>query len=438
MAHKSRPFAKALIIMALGLLAVPASGATLVVDQDGQATATNCAGVAPAFVSIGAAVTAALGGDTIVVCPGTAPYDEQVAITKALTVKGFAQTRAVIRPTALIANTTSAFSGAPIAALIVVADTTATLTNLVFDGSGANMGGTDCSVPNIIGVFYRNASGRLSDSTVEHIKLSPGLEGCQGGLGIFAQSGGGGTSDLIVDGVSVHDYQKNGVVGNEVGTTIVVTNSVVRGDPPANVSVQNGVQIGFGATGSVISNRITDQLYLPCTFPYVPGGGCDTGASLGVLVFDADTDVMVSENTISNTQGGIYIGGGIIQQGTNTSDIDSNSISATRVFDGIVIVGDDHNISRNIITDSDEAGVFLIGSANTVLSNRIQEAAVGIWEYSGTGNSYPIAGARTNRLFDVAEPVVTSSPISVQSTTHGRTAPTAAAAAARTATPQRF
>jgi pectin methylesterase-like acyl-CoA thioesterase len=49
---------------------------TLVVDDDGQGTATSCNAGAPAFSSIQAAVNAAAPGDTILICPGT--YDEQV------------------------------------------------------------------------------------------------------------------------------------------------------------------------------------------------------------------------------------------------------------------------------------------------------------------------------------------------------------------------
>ena len=137
-------------------------------------------------------------------------------------------------------------------------DTTARLKNLVIDGSLATPAGADCSVPNVVGIFYRNSSGTVSDSTVRNVKLAAGLEGCQAGLGVFAQSGAGGTADLTLTGVNVHDYQKNGVVGNEVGTTITVMDSQVLGDPANNVSVQNGIQIGFGASGVLDGNRIFD------------------------------------------------------------------------------------------------------------------------------------------------------------------------------------
>ncbi len=134
-----------------------------------------------------------------------------------MTIRGFTQTEVIVGPTSVAANTTNLFSGAPMAVLVIVADTNATLTNLVVDGGTANVGGADCgSVPNLVGVFYRNASGTLSNSTVRNVRLAPGLEGCSAGIGVFAQSGAGGTSTLTVDGVSVRDFQKNGIVANEV------------------------------------------------------------------------------------------------------------------------------------------------------------------------------------------------------------------------------
>lgn len=425
MHQHSRNLVHASLILALGSWAAPAVAATRVVDQDGQATASNCDAANGAFMSIGAAVAAAVGGDTIVICPGTAPYDEQVVINKALTVKGFAKTSVVIRPTPMVANTTSLYSGGPIAAVVVVMDTTATLTNLVVDGGGADLGGSDCSAPNIVGIYYRNASGTINDSTARHLRLLPGLEGCQAGLGIFVQSGAGGTSTVTVDGVSVHNYQKNGIVANEEGTTVIVKNALVAGDGPTNGAVQNGIQFGFSATGTVTASRIIDQIYSPCTHPYVPGGGCDTGSSFGIIIFDAGNEnVKVNNNTIGNTQAGIYIGGGIIQAGTNGAEVLSNNVFATHVFQGIVIIGDGNYVNNNTITNSDGPAVFISGNNNLVTANRIQEAPLGIWNYSGTGNTYPVTGAGRNPVFNVDVATSGGSLLRVQSTATAQTTST--------------
>ncbi|HUS26172.1 MAG TPA: hypothetical protein VMY99_02390 [Nevskiaceae bacterium] len=64
-----------------------AATATLVVDDDGQATANNCnSSTATPYTTIGAAITAANANDTVKVCPGA--YAENVVVDKALTLKG--------------------------------------------------------------------------------------------------------------------------------------------------------------------------------------------------------------------------------------------------------------------------------------------------------------------------------------------------------------
>ena len=116
--------------------------------------------------------------------------------------------------------------------------------------------------------------------------------------------------------------------------------------------------------------------------------------------------MLVRNNTIANTQVGVFVGGGIIQSGSNRADVSFNSISATYVFDGIFISGDGHVIKKNVITSTDRTGVFLFGNANRVESNRIQEAAVGIWDFSGTGNTYPLTRGKKNILINVEQNIM--------------------------------
>jgi len=77
-----------LALVAIGGRGAVAEAATLVVDDDGFASATNCNDLTtPAFTTISAAVAAASPGDTIKVCPGF--YNEQVSInTDNLTLLG--------------------------------------------------------------------------------------------------------------------------------------------------------------------------------------------------------------------------------------------------------------------------------------------------------------------------------------------------------------
>jgi len=72
-----------LLVLSTVLPAIPvvrASLATLVVDDDGYASPTDCDATDTAYNSIQAAINDASDGDEIVVCPGT--YNEQITINK--------------------------------------------------------------------------------------------------------------------------------------------------------------------------------------------------------------------------------------------------------------------------------------------------------------------------------------------------------------------
>ncbi|HKN58119.1 MAG TPA: hypothetical protein VJV97_04655, partial [Gemmatimonadaceae bacterium] len=68
------------------IVSMRVEAATLVVDDDGMASVSNCNDSAMTYMTISAAVMAANPNDTIIVCPGL--YLEQVMINKTLTIRG--------------------------------------------------------------------------------------------------------------------------------------------------------------------------------------------------------------------------------------------------------------------------------------------------------------------------------------------------------------
>ena len=358
-------------------------GATLTVDDD----RVQCPSAA--FISIQAAVNAANPGDKINVCPGT--YNEQVTINKSLTIQGVAvggNNQAIVKPTNMVVNSFSLASGNPIAAIILVDGASRVdLTNLTIDGVNNNIGG--CA-PNLIGIYYRNSSGKADSVAVRNVRLVPTLAGCQSGLGIFAQSGNGGSSKVQVLNSSVHDFQKNGITGNEPGTEINVKGNSVSGDGPSPIIAQNGIQIGFGAKGTVDGNSVNNVIYTPCISVNV----C-AASSTGILVFDPASPVRISNNNVANTQTGIYLQ-------ANKAEAGNNTVFQTRIFDGIAIVGDRNTVNGNSISNSDESGVFVQGNKNEVNGNTINETPIGILEFppsSGNkfgGNHFFNAGVNTD------------------------------------------
>ena len=373
------------LIQAFVLLALPASmwGTTRAVSNAGVIL-----GCAATFTTIQAAIAASAPNDTVVVCNTGLPFNEQVVISKAITLEG--QTGAEIQPNPLVANTASLTSGNPIAAAIWVTPGTTgvIISGLIVDGS---LNGITGCLPNPIGIYFQNASGTVSHNAVRYFELGAGLEGCQAGIGIFAQTdGSGGMATVTAHANSVHDFQKTGIVGNEAGTTLTATANIVTGLGPSPNIAQNGIQIGFGATGSISGNTVSNVSYSPCSSV----ANC-SGSATGILLYDPSGAIATHNNNVSSTQGAV------VYFSVNGGAVSSNVISNTLVFDGIDIdtdgstPGTGNTVNLNTVMNSSESSVYVNTAGNSVLNNMFVEAPIGIW-FVATGNNQS-----GNKFFDI-------------------------------------
>jgi hypothetical protein len=318
-----------------------------------------------AFTQIQAAVNAANPGDHIRICPGT--YPEQLTITKPLDIDG--DNGAILQPGPIVQNTTSLFDASPIATAILVADTTdVSINGLIVDG--INNGIAQCG-PDLIGIMFRNASGAVADSAIRNFTLSASLAGCQSGTGIFVQSGAGQISTVTIANCSIHDFQKNGITGNEIGTTVFIQRNVVTGSGPTPAIAQNGVQIGFGAKGAIQHNVVTNNLYSLCIA--VPT--CQAVAT-NILVTQSD-GIEVSGNKAGLSQVPIFVDG-------NHAHVCDNEAFAANVFDDIRIEGRSAEVAVNRLFNGAESAVFLMGNNSSVQQNEIGDSTIGILEASGS------------------------------------------------------
>jgi Right handed beta helix region len=352
----------ALALLTLGGSVTPPVGhaaMVIIVGQNGRL----CPGAQ--FAKIQDAVNAASAGDSIQICPGT--YIEQVSITKPLQLNG--NNGAIIRPANVAANSTGLASGQPIAAIVLVQDTTGvTIRNVIIDGN--DNGISECA-PDLIGVFYRNASGELSHVAVRDVKLNSTLNGCQSGSAILVQSANGVNSVVAIEESSIHDYQKNGITANEVGTQVTIEGNVVTGLGPTTGATQNGVQIGFGAMGSIQHNTVANHIWSPC----VSLESCDFKSD-DILVFQSN-GVSVDHNAMGVSQTGIAIVG-------DQGQVFDNDVFDSQIFDGLELIGNENTAERNRITHSDQAGVLIAGNDNVVRQNTINESAVGVLKVTGS------------------------------------------------------
>jgi hypothetical protein len=251
-------------------------GIVFVVGFGGQLMATTvqvgtCRNHVTTFTTIQAAVNASSPGGTVLVCPGT--YPEQVKINKALNITGVQSgtldAAVVVAPTGgVVKSTTSLATGDPIAAQILVTETTGVnISNLTIDGSNNGISSSGCTPLNLVGLLYQNASGTVNHVAAINQALTGNSIGCQVGLAIFVQSGNSGTSNVTISNSHVENYQKNGITGNEVGTTVTITGNTVVGQGRTNGAAENSIQIGFGAAGKITSNVAMDDVWAPDTDP---------------------------------------------------------------------------------------------------------------------------------------------------------------------------
>jgi parallel beta-helix repeat protein len=374
----------ALAVILLSVLVFPAKalpprGAQLVVDDD----KVECPNAG--FTHIQDAVDAASPGDEIHICKGI--YVEQVAIHKSLTID--ADNGAILMPSSMQANTSSLFDAAPIATALLVADATGvSISGLTVDG--VNSGISQCA-PDLIGISFQNASGELDRIAVRNFKLTASLNGCQSGTGIFVQSGNGGVSKVEIEHCTVHDFQKNGITADEIGTVTIIRRNIVTGVGPTTGAAQNGVQIGFGAGGSILDNVVTNNVWAPCTAV----ASC-TAVATNILVTQSDA-VEVSGNTAGISQVNIFVDG-------NNAEIRRNETFASVVFDGIRLEGNQSRIRENHVYNGAESGIFLSGNNNVVTDNVITEAAIGVLKEAGSSGNV----IRGNRFFNT--PVAVQDP----------------------------
>jgi len=242
-----------------------------------------------AFATIQDGVNAVADGGKVIVHEGT--YEEQVVVDgKNLTLEGRPRYKATILavpdqkgPIVWVRN----------ADRVIVR-------NFTIDGAGRGYPGCVGGDDRFQGVYYLNASGKVQWNRIKGIKHPPGYEGCQSGGGIYVLSRDGGTSKVWIEHNTVKDFQKNGITANTyygTGTTVVrIKKNRVYGWGPTDKIAQNGIQIGFGATGSVYNgNFVTGIAYAG---PY--------WSASGYLLFDVP-GARVMSSRAADSQVALYL-----------------------------------------------------------------------------------------------------------------------------------
>jgi len=360
----------------LAVGAASASAETLYVSNTVPVVPGGKSCAQPGFAKVQAAVTSAAPGSTINVCSGT--YVEQIQIEKALKLNAIngAGTATLAMPQSPTSATTSCdtqIGSEQRDEISICTPNTVSFTNLnveaeinletcagglaaIFVGGGGTLKATNVLV---------NGASTTNNS----------FKGCQLGIAILAGTtrGGGEVGHAVLKGVTVTGYQKNGPTAVETGSTLVMTASKVTGVGPSPYIAQNGIEVAFGAKGTVGTSSIAGN---ECNVP-----SCVSLAeqAAGVLFFESALGSKVSGSTIKeNDIGAYYASGRSTVQATAEFTLSKDVLTSNR-DEGVLLEEGKALLSADTINGSGRVGIDLnqfegqlSASESSATSNKVE------------------------------------------------------------------
>ena len=329
------------------------------------------------FTSIQDAIDAASDGYTIVIGEGI--YTEQIIVDGiddlTITTDGGPVT---VKAPADVVETGRSSSDREVNAVVTVKNSDNVMIDSILvdgDGRGDTIDeGGGAGAANFVGVFYRNASGGLTDVDIVGIRDpyvsgqfaaggEPIVSGNQRGVGL--QVDNDSLMAFSMTGGSISDFQKNATVFNRAD--LDVSGVTITGGGAQTINAQNGIQ-ALLSTGTISGNIISGFGYAG-TIPDPPYSGA-------ILLF-GNTDLDVQDNVITGANGDTpmarVVGIFVVDFGPNNSggSITGNTISSVDV--GIDVSGDVTPdgilIENNVVTDIDLTDPFAAGLSFLPTSN---------------------------------------------------------------------
>jgi len=364
------------------------------------------------FNTIQSAVNSVPSGGTVFVCPGT--YAEQVTVTKKIIIQGVvSSTEAaaiIVAPAAGVQqNGTDLLTGNPIAAQLLVT-AAATINDITVDGTGNGITSSSsiCAL-DLQGITVQNAAVTLDHVGVRN-QIPGGILGSctNSGEGIVIEASTGSSYAETVETSSVHTYNTNGITANGAGISLTATgnfvtgNGVVSGGP-----VQNGIQLGYGATGKITLNTIGNL-----------SSGSPTPLAAGILLYQTaeNSGVQITSNTVSGSQLPIGLETGEASIGDGVT-VAKNQISGA-AGDSIDVCTNGNNVNHNTIYGSAQSAVHFdsscgqsfggtTGTNNSATQNTIVESSCAgvLDDTAGTGGNVTTP---VNSFFVVPFPIAYS------------------------------
>ncbi len=231
------------------------------------------------------------------------------------------------------------------------------------NGAGGTVKNAEVYGANYYGVVVNGDAGPVSvdviNTSIHDIGESP-LNGSQHGVGIYYRAFFlDGSATGKVSGNTFERYQKGGIVVNGVGANVVVSNNVVSGEGHVSYIAQNGIQFGYGSSGSAMKNAVTGHSYT----------GTST-ASGGIIVIGGEcyggpltTGIQIVQNLVEDNDIGIWL-----------SNVEADCASAPGSQTNVKVVNNtisSDGLYNNYGGFGYQAGVADQGDNDKIINNRI-------------------------------------------------------------------
>jgi hypothetical protein len=369
-----------------GLLIPAAANATNFVSNAPTVPGgTSCA--QPGFNSIQTALNSP-GGSRVNVCPGT--YAEQLTITKGakIVTTGTAGSAKLVLPASPAPNVTTCDEKATKAGFQADEDEISICGAVTVNISGLTVEAKwpeNRCYDSLYGIRVAgDATLVATNVTVDGAGAFP-INGCQGGVGIQAGTTRTTPSErgnLKLKGVTVRNYQKNGITVAGSVSTANIANTTVEGAGPTPAIAQNGIQVSGGAVAKIKSVSVSGN---ECDNAACGPDGFSNTQSTGLLFFGAAPGSTVTNSTLSNNDiGTYYISEAASQPSSSELSLSKDVFSENR-YEGVALDQGKATLKSDTINGPGEVGIEIYQYEGQTLSSQSSASSAKIEGMSEAG-----------------------------------------------------
>ncbi len=373
-------------------LAIPATAgaASLYVSNSAPIVTGGKSCTQPNFSTIQGAIDAlkSLPSGTINVCPDT--YTEQLTIVKPLKliVAGTAGSAKVVLP-ASPANSKTACDEAPGTekfqpdqdGISICTPGTVSITGLTLEAKWPEATCND----SLYGILVAGgATLKATNVTIDGAGAFP-INGCQGGVGI--EVGMHWTTPVEVGhatlkGVTVENYQKNGMTIEGKGSTANISTTTVTGAGATPAIAQNGIQVSGEGVATIKTSKISGN---ECDNAACGPEGFSQVQSTGLLFYGAAPGSAVTSSTLSGNDIGAYYASEAASQPAAPELALSKDVFSGNRYEGVALDQGDASLKSDTINGPGEVGIEIYQYEGQTLSSQSSAASTKIEGMSEAG-----------------------------------------------------